>query len=170
MEQRADDRKTVSLAAHKATSAHFERLYDSGMDLVEETAAYLDGDGRAEARSLGRQATSLYAAEWMRLTTRLMQIASWLLLQRALNRGEMNRLQVEAEREKIKLDTVAATTATPHWHELPLVFRDLVNRSVALQNEVQRMDAGLFNTDAETAVNDNPVNTQLNLLKTAFGG
>ena len=85
---------TISFVERKASSAAFHKLYADGMGLVEETAAYLDGDGRAEAKKLSRIAATLYAAESMRLTTRLMQIASWLLLQRALNSGEMSREQM----------------------------------------------------------------------------
>lgn len=54
------------------------------MDLVEETAAYLDGVGCVEAKALDRAVNLTYATESMRLTTRLMQLASWLLLHRAV--------------------------------------------------------------------------------------
>lgn len=89
--------KTVKLAERRVFSQSFKPLYDEGMGLVEKTAEYLDGKGRAEAKKLSRLAATLYAAESMRLTTRLMQIASWLLLQRAANSGEMTRAQVAAE-------------------------------------------------------------------------
>ena len=36
-------------------SALFERTFDEGMALVEETARYLDGPGRDEARALAAQ-------------------------------------------------------------------------------------------------------------------
>ena len=61
------------------------------MDLVGAAAAYLDGAGREQAQALPRPAALAYAVESMRLTTRLMQIASWLLLQRAVNEGELTR-------------------------------------------------------------------------------
>jgi len=67
-----------------ARSELFERTFQEGMDLVEETAAYLDGGGRQESKRLDRNAALAYAAESMRLTTRLMQVASWLLVQRAV--------------------------------------------------------------------------------------
>ena len=65
-------------------SVMFDRTFDEGMALVEETARYLDGKGREEARVLPRKAAMLYAGESMRVTTRLMQAASWLLVQRAV--------------------------------------------------------------------------------------
>src|SRR6185312_11955783 len=71
------------------TSVLFERTFDEGMALVEETARYLDGRGREEARALPRKASMLYAGESMRVTTRLMQAASWLLVQRAVRDGDM---------------------------------------------------------------------------------
>ena len=72
-----------------ASSGAFKDLFREGMTLVEEAAAYLDGPGRAESRALPRPAALAYSTESMRLTTRLMQVASWLLLQRAVNEGEL---------------------------------------------------------------------------------
>ena len=71
--------KTIKLAERRVFSQSFKPLYQEGMGLVEQAAEYLDGKGRAEAKKLSRLAATLYAAESMRLTTRLMQVASWLL-------------------------------------------------------------------------------------------
>ena len=71
---------TISFAGRAASSTQFKALYSEGMALVEETATYLDGSGRTASKVLPRMASVLYAAESMRLTTRLMQMASWLLL------------------------------------------------------------------------------------------
>ena len=100
--------KTIRLAERRVFSQSFKPLYNEGMGLVEQAAEYLDGQGRAEAKKLSRLAATLYAAESMRLTTRLMQVASWLLLQRAANSGEMTRDQVAAEKSKVRLDTASA--------------------------------------------------------------
>ena len=82
----ASDSQTSSFA----DSAMFDRTFDEGMALVEETARYLDGKGREDARVLPRKAAMLYAGESMRVTTRLMQAASWLLVQRAVHDGDMD--------------------------------------------------------------------------------
>jgi regulator of CtrA degradation len=107
---------TISFSKRKIASPAFQRLYDEGMTLVEETASYLDGEGRTHAKYLSRPATSLYAAESMRLTTRLMQISSWLLLHRANNSGEMTADQIEEERVKIRLDSASADRETVGWN------------------------------------------------------
>src|SRR5215470_19386408 len=82
-------------------SAMFDRTFDEGMSLVEETARYLDGKGREESRALPRKAAILYAGESMRVTTRLMQAASWLLVQRAVHEGDMRA--EDAARDRYRL-------------------------------------------------------------------
>lgn len=165
--------KTVRLAEHRIFSDSFKPLYNEGMRLVEQTAEYLDRDGRAQAKTLSRPVATLYAAESMRLTTRLMQIASWLLLQRAANSGEMTRDQVAAEKSKVRLDTASAHDETQAWNELPETFRNLVDHSLRLQALVKRMDEEIygspFTRHKAGPRGANPVSDQITLLKTAFG-
>ncbi|MGE6742746.1 DUF1465 family protein [Allorhizobium pseudoryzae] len=160
---------TVSFAGRAANSPQFKALYTEGMSLVEETAAYLDGPGRAASKVLPRQATVLYAAESMRLTTRLMQMASWLLLQRAVNNGEMSYEQVLSEKSKVRLDGFNVDRMAPGWGDLPESFRDLVERSLRLQNRVAILDREIYRPqEAIVPDNENGVRAQLDLLRTAF--
>lgn len=161
--------RTIRLAEWRVHSPSFKALYADGMKLVEEAAEYLDGPGRAAAKGLSRGAATLYAAESMRLTTRLMQVASWLLLQRAANSGEMTREQVAAEKSKVRLDTATASADAPGWSELPADFHALVRRSLQMQTLVRRMDGEIYGpTPAERPAAKNPVIDQITLLKTAF--
>jgi regulator of CtrA degradation len=161
---------TVSFAGRAASSSQFKALYTEGMALVEETAAYLDGPGRTASKVLPRMASVLYAAESMRLTTRLMQMASWLLLQRAVNNGEMSRDQVLSEKSKVRLEGFNVDRNAPGWHDLPEGFRDLVERSLRLQNRVALLDREIYRPSEAVVVpdNENSVRAQLNLLRTAF--
>src|SRR3974390_3477930 len=93
----------VSFCARLANSQTFTDLFRGGMGLVEETATYLDGTGRQESKKLERAAALAYATESMRLTTRLMQLASWLLLHRAVKEGEMSLAQANKEKSKVRL-------------------------------------------------------------------
>jgi len=161
---------TVSFAGRAASSSQFKALYTEGMALVEETASYLDGNGRAASKVLPRMASVLYAAESMRLTTRLMQMASWLLLQRAVNNGEMSRDQVISEKSKVRLDGFNVDRGAPGWLDLPEGFRDLVERSLRLQNRVALLDREIYRPGEPPVVpdNENSVRAQLSLLHTAF--
>jgi len=160
----------VSFGERLANSQVFVALFRDGMALVEETATYLDGSGRQESKKLERAAALAYATESMRLTTRLMQLASWLLLHRAVKEGEMSLAQASKEKNKVKL-------SPPETHDannlalLPRSLRNLIERSVSLQNRVRTLDAILYNRELETSLAPvNPVERQLGIIKAAFGG
>src|SRR5258707_15714316 len=129
----------VSFGARLAASQNFSRLFRDGMKLVEDTAAYLDGPGRRESKLLDRAASLAYATESMRLTTRLMQLASWLLLHRAVNEGEMSLAQANKDRMRIKLP--AEEPPEDEAIKLPERLGDLIVRSKRLQEHVRRLDA-----------------------------
>ena len=148
-------------------SAAFSLLFREGMDLVEETAAYLDGVGRTEAKALERAAGLTYATESMRLTTRLMQLASWLLLHRAVKEGEMTLTQANREKTKVKL-TAADPGPDDMIEKLPDQLRDLIARSMVLQTSVRRLDATIHAEPVTRLAIGNPLVPQLNRLKAAF--
>jgi regulator of CtrA degradation len=149
----------VWFGARLAGSQAFADLFRDGMALVEETAAYLDGPGRQESKKLSRNGALAYATESMRLTTRLMQLASWLLLHRAVKEGEVSLAKVKlsgvdhADEQNIKL--------------LPERLRALIQRSKALQSAVRRLDTTIHSSPAR-ADRGNPVERQLGLLRAAF--
>jgi regulator of CtrA degradation len=155
----------VSFGARLAGSQAFSALFRDGMALVEETAGYLDGDGRRDSKVLERSAALAYATESMRLTTRLMQLASWLLLHRAVNEGEMSLAQANKEKAKVKLATGNNADADMVTL-LPLRLRELIDRSVRLQDRVRRLDTTIHSPIVETEAN--PVERQVNLLRAAF--
>jgi regulator of CtrA degradation len=157
----------VQFSERLTNSAAFGTLFREGMDLVEETAAYLDGDGRNEAKALERAVSLTYATESMRLTTRLMQLASWLLLHRAVKEGEMTLTQANREKTKVKL-TAADPGTEDMIAKLPQQLQDLIARSMSLQTRVRRLDSSIHATAAERAPIGNPLVPQLNRLKAAF--
>jgi regulator of CtrA degradation len=167
MDRSHGDGALVQLSERLTNSAAFGNLFREGMDLVEETAAYLDGVGRTEAKALDRAASLTYATESMRLTTRLMQLASWLLLHRAVKEGEMTLTQANREKTKVKL-SAADPGPTDMIEKLPEQLQDLIARSMSLQSRVRRLDTTIHSQPAERAAIGNPLVPQLNRLKAAF--
>ncbi|MCV6547600.1 MAG: DUF1465 family protein [Cohaesibacter sp.] len=161
----------VAFGAKLADSDSFKTLFRDGMALVEEAADYLDGDGRDEAKDLPRVASLAYATESMRLTTRLMQMASWLLLQRAVNEGEMTPEQAGQEKNKVRLHGLSSAKDGPGWEELPSRLRDLIERSLHLQKRIRHLDEVIYNKAVESeepAVVSNPVSDQIGMIANAF--
>jgi len=161
------DGALVQFSERLTNSAAFGNLFREGMDLVEETAAYLDGVGRSEAKALDRSASLTYATESMRLTTRLMQLASWLLLHRAVKEGEMTLTQANREKTKVKL-SAADPGPVEMIERLPKQLQDLIARSMSLQSRVRRLDVTIHSPPPEHTAIGNPLVPQLNRLKAAF--
>src|SRR4030088_2522317 len=166
-EQMANEAQPVSFGARLACSQVFADLFRDGMSLVEETASYLDGPGRQESKRLARSAALAYATESMRLTTRLMQLASWLLLHRAVKEGEMTLSQANREKTKVKL-TAADPGPEDMTQKMTQQLQDLITRSMTLQSRVRRLDVTIHATPTERAPIGNPLVPQLNRLNAAF--
>jgi regulator of CtrA degradation len=149
-----------------ARSELFERTFQEGMDLVEETAGYLDGSGRQESKMLSRNAALAYASESMRLTTRLMQVASWLLVQRAVREGDMPATAACEDRYRLAAEDVCR--GEPTTEELPPGLLSLLERSERLYERVRHLDRRMYVEATETAA-PHPVLSQLDRLKTALG-
>lgn len=125
-------------------TALFEKTFDEGMALVEETARYLDGKGREESRSLPRKAAMLYAGESMRVTTRLMQAASWLLVQRAVHDGDMEPGAASQDRYRLGSKEICLGRTTDAVESLPQALQNLLERSDNLYRRIARLDDVLF--------------------------
>jgi regulator of CtrA degradation len=145
-------------------TAMFDRTFDEGMALVEETARYLDGKGREEARVLPRKIAMLYAGESMRVTTRLMQAASWLLVQRAVRDGDMERADALHDRYRLGSREICLGTSAEDTAQLPVQLNDLLGRSDSLYRRIARLDDILFGE------NDAPAGArgQMDTLAQAF--
>ena len=125
-------------------SALFEKTFDEGMALVEETARYLDGGGREESRGLPRKAAMLYAGESMRVTTRLMQAASWLLVQRAVHDGDMEANAASSDRYRLGSKEICLGKSAEGVEALPPTLQDLLEKSDNLYRRIARLDDVLF--------------------------
>jgi regulator of CtrA degradation len=149
-----------------ARSEMFDRTFKEGMALVEETAAYLDGPGRAASKRLSRGAALAYAGESMRLTTRLMQVASWLLVQRAVRDGEIQMSEAASEKYRLISRDSQQPQSFAGADDLPEALKTLIIRGGAIYERVRRLDETMYEGSAETA---NPVNDQMAKLNAVFG-
>ena len=147
-----------------ARSELFERTFHEGMELVEETAGYLDGAGRQASKALSRNGALAYASESMRLTTRLMQVASWLLVQRAVREGDIEPRAACEDRYRLNADDARDAET----QELPGELLGLVDRAERLYERVRHLDRRMY-VEIPTEETPHPVLSQFDRLKQAFG-
>jgi regulator of CtrA degradation len=163
----AADQRAISFARGYLKSEAFLLLFREGMGLVEDTASYLDGEGRAASAALPREVSLNYATESMRLTTRLMQIASWLLVQRAVAEGEMTSEQARAENNKVRISEPMIGLAEAEFELLPVGLRNLIAHSNRLQDRIRHLKGQM--EEEELPVGFNPVQHQLASLHMRLG-
>ena len=168
-DQRSAAGSTIDFFSRFSGSEQFERVFKEGMGLVEETANYLDGQGRVDSRALDRPGAIAYATESMRLTTRLMQLASWLLLQRAIASGEVTRDDATREKSRVSLNDIGEGSPIPGAESLPDGLKELVVRSLRLHERVLVLDRMIADEKPEEVSDGNPVASQLSQLARAFG-
>jgi regulator of CtrA degradation len=152
-----------------ARSELFQRTFQEGMDLVEETAAYLDGTGRQSSKLLSRNAALAYASESMRLTTRLMQVASWLLVQRAVREGDMAPVAACEDRYRLSAEDVCRASGEGAGEDLPPELLVLLDRSERLYERVRHLDRRMYVEHAAAGDAPHSVQAQMDRLKNAFG-
>ncbi len=170
--RRANVEGTISFGEKYVESDSFKSVFREGMALVEEAAGYLEGAGRTEAKKLQPELSFAYATESMRLTTRLMQLASWLLIRRAVNEGEMTLEQAEEEEHKVKLQAIGSLARAKGYDDLPPSMKDLVERSLRFYDRILKLDRMIRDVPEEgtpEAESDtNPVSNHFGRLKAAF--
>jgi len=145
---------TVSLGLRYARSRAFSELFAGGIALVEQTAVYLDGPGRADSKQLEHAAQLEYATQSMRTTTRLMQAASWLLAMRAVKEGEITLKQFHLDKpmmwrtlEARKFDDLASPRERIAL--LPIALQALIIRADVLCRNIVRVERNMLSATPE---------------------
>ncbi len=163
---------TVSFVHLLAGSARFGELFTEGMKLVEDAAAYLDGPGRLDSKTLPHGLAQAYSAESMRLTTRLMQIASWLLIRRAVSSGEMTAAEAGADRTRMRLSTQGTLASPADLARLPERLQELTEQSLRLQSRILHLDrmVGAANEETDPSLARRGLEQQYERLRSVFGG
>ena len=102
----------------------------------------------------------------MRLTTQLMQIASWLLVLRAVREGDMKVL--EARENKYRIKSREEPIGDLLEQGLPPRLIELIDSAGHLYTRISRLDTELF-TDLKSGSVEQDAAAQQRALAEAFG-
>jgi regulator of CtrA degradation len=158
---------TVPFRTKSNQPERFMALFREGMTLVEATANYLDGLGRREAKTLTPFVALAYATESMRLTTRLTQMATWLLARRAVFNGE-ELPNVGSPNDPLIVPPMTRTIGSKGYDELPETLRSLIDASHQLHAKIHRFDAADREAPKIVQNGPNPVALQVARLAAVF--
>jgi regulator of CtrA degradation len=123
----------------------------------------------------------LYASESMRLTTRLLELASWLMIRRSFKDGEITPEQLARKRERVRLTEPGRISHVKGFETLPGGLQDLIKASFGLNDRIVRLDLAMqvrvdqdqpdaVDSPAATSPVQAPVQDQLTRLQRAFSG
>lgn len=119
--------------------AFFSRTIDEALALTQEARDYLAEYSTADRSELSQVQQVKYSVETMRLTTRLTYAMAWLLAQRAAHQGELSYEELREEEWRLGGHKICLQNPAL-GEELPTYFRDLVQRSLAFYQRIQRLD------------------------------
>ena len=83
------DTRTANPKSPLPAAALVDPIYAEALKLADAARGYYDGPGVAERAALSSAARTASALESLRITTRLIAIVSWGLLQQAIRNGEV---------------------------------------------------------------------------------
>jgi len=95
-----------------------------------------------------------------------MQVASWLLVQRAVAEGEMSIDEASKEKYRLGAREICRGRRSDNADLLPTKLIDLLDRSMHLYERVERLDQLLYGKEQAAPTG---LNAQLNRLQAAFG-
>lgn len=139
-----------------------DKAYHDALALVSETVNYLEGRGIMDRDAMDPAARNIFAAESMRLTTRLMQVVSWFLVQRAVQTGELTKAQAQEPARQLGAVQVCLGEAIEGAEFLPDRMKELLDRSRNVFEQVWRVEV-MMKEESDTL--KNPVHDLLNKLE-----
>lgn len=129
----------ASAIESRITPRLIDSLYTEAMLLADEARAYFDEAGRDDRLLMEPFARVGFACESLKVTTRIMHIVAWLLTQRAVESGELQRK--DGRRPERRLGH-ANDSEDGLLAMLPESAQRLIGASAELYARVKRLDEG----------------------------
>jgi regulator of CtrA degradation len=115
--------------------------YHEALDLLSEAHTYISYRQALDESKMAPRQRLLMSYETMRLTARLTQIMAWLMMQRAVQQGEMGREEIGFDATtEISADVLALDEREIEESELPRGLKYLMEKSHHLYTRIQRLE------------------------------
>ena len=118
----------------------FTRNYDEAVDLMVEAKNYMAYVDPAERRRVDPSTGLRISCEALRVTSRLTQVIAWLMVQRAVQAGEITVGDALDDQNRLSAEDVCLNAAHSHDHRLPGSLRSLLDRSLRLYLRISHLE------------------------------
>jgi len=126
-------------APQTPSPALLKKTYGETLDLIVEARNYMAYKALTERRRMDRLQSLKLSCEAFRVTSRLTQVMSWLMAQRAVQDGEIS-LDEAIEKFRLEAEDVCLDDSGHDDDGLPEGFRSLQHRSHRLYQRISRLD------------------------------
>lgn len=141
----AAERGIVGLTAETSSAddrvAFLNGTFEEALKLACETRDYMAYQEPKDRAKLSPRARMVASCESMRVTTRLTQVIAWLLVQKAVQAGEISRREAADEKFRLAAHEVCARPDPVEDQPLPPRLSELMRLSLGLYQRVARLDA-----------------------------
>ena len=127
-----------------AQPAYFNRTYDETLTLMVEARNYFRHSERVERDRAEPVIGLRMSCEAMRVTSRLTQVMAWLMVQRAVQSGELTAAEALESERRLSGWEVCLDDSFGGDETLPRGLRSLMDRSHRLFLRVARLEAMLL--------------------------
>jgi regulator of CtrA degradation len=122
------------------TTTAFNRTYDEALAMVVEARNYMSYVEPRQRRAAKDIPDLKFSCEALRVTSRLTQVMAWLMLQRAVQDGEISAEEACQEDNRLAGHDVCLDTGAEEDDTLPEGLRSLLDRSYRLYQRVSRLE------------------------------
>lgn len=115
--------------------------YHEALDLLSEAHTYISYRQALDESKMDARQRLLMSYETMRLTARLTQIMAWLMMERAVQKGEMGRDEAGFDPAiEVSADVLALDEREAEESLLPRGLQYLMEKSHVLYTRIQRLE------------------------------
>lgn len=118
----------------------FTKTYDEAFALIVEARNYMRHMEPRERRSAAGSDGLKFSCEALRVTSRLTQVMAWLMMQRAVQDGEVSLDEALRDDNLLSGQEVCLSVAAAGNLDLPAGLRSLLDRSFRLYERVWRLE------------------------------
>ena len=126
----------------------YNRTYDETVDLMVEAKNYLSYVDVKERRRVDAASGLRLSCEALRVTSRLTQVMAWLMMQRAVQEGEITVEDALTERNRLSNGDVCLNDASGRDLTIPKGLRSLLDRSFRLYVRISHIEEQILNRAA----------------------
>jgi len=135
------------------TAHRIEETYREALALAERAQAYIAARGAGDRTGGDESAKAVYAAETLRLSTRVINVVAWTMTRKAVMAGEIDEAEATAPERRLGDPEVCLDAPPGDPGLLPEPVREMLGESKRLYERAARLQA-LLDAPAREAQED----------------